>query len=67
MMKKGTAILFIAIVSLTLWGCKTKSGSQTSGSSKKDPALLIFTGKDTVYKSDFEYVYQKNNGGWEAS
>lgn len=66
MMKKGTAILFIAIVSMSLWGCKTKSGGQTSGSSKKDPALLIFTGKDTVYKSDFEYVYQKNNGGWEA-
>jgi peptidyl-prolyl cis-trans isomerase SurA len=42
-----------------------KSGGKTK-SNKKDPALLVFPGKDTVHKSDFEYVYQKNNGGWEA-
>jgi peptidyl-prolyl cis-trans isomerase SurA len=42
-----------------------KSGKKTK-SNKKDPALLVFPGKDTVYKSDFEYVYQKNNGGWDA-
>lgn len=31
------------------------------------PALLVFPGNDTVYKGDFEYVYQKNNGGWDVA
>ncbi|HEX2901418.1 MAG TPA: peptidylprolyl isomerase, partial [Bacteroidia bacterium] len=44
-------------------GGKSKSKGKTN---KKDPALLVFPGKDTVQKSDFEYVYQKNNGGWDA-
>lgn len=65
-MKNGITILVIALVSMGLWGCKTKSGSQAGETAKNDPALLIFPDKDTVYKSDFEYVYQKNNGGWDA-
>lgn len=47
-------------------GCSSSKSGNTGKSGKKDPALLVFPGKDTVYKSDFEYVYQKNNGGWDA-
>ena len=47
-------------------GCSSSKSGNSGKSGKKDPALLVFPGKDTVYKSDFEYVYQKNNGGWDA-
>src|SRR3989338_469416 len=72
MRKQGTIVFLLAFAlfaSFTMAsvarmdGGKPKTKSKTN---KKDPALLVFPGKDTVYKNDFEYVYQKNNGGWEA-
>lgn len=33
----------------------------------KDPWLLRFSNGTTVLRSEFEYVYQKNNGGWDAA
>ena len=34
---------------------------------KKDPILLTFANGVKVPKSEFEYIYQKNNGGWDAA
>lgn len=34
---------------------------------KKDPILIKFANGKTVSKTDFEYIYQKNNGGWEKA
>lgn len=72
MRKQGTIVFLLAFALFAfssvasgadLDGGKSKSKGKTN---KKDPALLVFPGKDTVQKSDFEYVYQKNNGGWDA-
>lgn len=72
MRKQGSLVFLLALAMTACFsisfaadsgGGKTKSKTKTN---KKDPALLVFPGKDTVYKSDFEYVYQKNNGGWDA-
>lgn len=53
---------------IALSACKPKDASQSSKMMEEQgPALLIFPGEDTVYKGDFEYVYQKNNGGWDAA
>jgi peptidyl-prolyl cis-trans isomerase SurA len=68
MKNKGIAFLFIALAlfSGAITGCDSSKKTQSATTVKNDPALLIFPGKDTVQKSEFEYVYQKNNGGWEA-
>jgi peptidyl-prolyl cis-trans isomerase SurA len=58
-------LLVILMVGLTLTSMSGGKGGKPK-SNKKDPALLVFPSKDTVQKSDFEYVYQKNNGGWDA-
>ena len=34
---------------------------------RKGPVLLNFPGNATVTKDAFEYVYQKNNGGWDEA
>ncbi len=72
-MRKQGIIVFLLAFALfafqsTAFGAHLDGGKGggKSKSSKKDPALLVFPGKDTVHKSDFEYVYQKNNGGWDA-
>ncbi|MFM2376330.1 MAG: hypothetical protein RLZZ165_1427, partial [Bacteroidota bacterium] len=61
------AIIFMAFSSFSygadLGGIQSKPKEKKN---KKDPAFLVFPGKDTVRKSEFEYVYQKNNGGWDA-
>jgi peptidyl-prolyl cis-trans isomerase SurA len=71
-MRKQGIIVFLLAFALIAFQSATfatdLSGGKTGGkpkSGKKDPALLVFPGKDTVYKGDFEYVYQKNNGGWD--
>lgn len=66
---KNAGFSFLPLVlalMIALSACKPKNATQ-SAKSQEDmgPALLIFPGEDTVYKGDFEYVYQKNNGGWE--
>lgn len=33
----------------------------------KSPVLIKFKNGEKVYKDEFEYVYQKNNGGYEAA
>ncbi|GIV43832.1 MAG: peptidyl-prolyl cis-trans isomerase [Bacteroidia bacterium] len=33
----------------------------------KSPILIKFANGKTVSKADFEYIYQKNNGGWEKA
>jgi peptidyl-prolyl cis-trans isomerase SurA len=72
MRKQVTIVLLLAFAlfgSFSLVSGADLGGGKSKGkskSSKKDPALLVFPGKDTVQKSDFEYVYQKNNGGWDA-
>ena len=33
----------------------------------KDIPLIIFPGKDTITVGEFEYAYQKNNGGYEEA
>ncbi len=68
MKNTGIAFLFIALAlfSGAISGCDSSKKTQSGETAKNDPALLIFPGKDTVQKSEFEYVYQKNNGGWEA-
>lgn len=71
MKKTGIAwtIFAIALLTVGLTGCKSQkdgSGGSQPVATSDDPALLVFPGNDTVYKSEFEYVYQKNNGGWDA-
>jgi peptidyl-prolyl cis-trans isomerase SurA len=70
MRKQGIIFFLLAFALLALqttaFGADLAGGKPGGKSKKKDPALLVFPGKDTVYKSDFEYVYQKNNGGWDA-
>lgn len=72
MRKQGFSIFLLAFALLVQYSLSFGAapeggkGGSKSKSNKKDPALLVFPGKDTVYKSDFEYVYQKNNGGWDA-
>lgn len=64
MRKVGIAILFGITIALS-FGCK--GSSKTSGSGADGgPVLLKFDNGKTVTKSEFEYVYQKNNGGWDA-
>ena len=67
MKKSGIAffVFAIAVFSMTFQGCKPKDGAQSGKTAKRQPAILTFPGKDTVYKDEFEYVYQKNNGGWD--
>lgn len=62
-MKKGIAFIVIAFLSLVCFDLQAQSAAKK----KKDPALLVFGDKATVLKSDFEYVYQKNNGGWDVA
>lgn len=68
MKNTGIAFLFIALAlfSGAISGCDSSKKTQSGETAKNDAALLVFPGKDTVQKSEFEYVYQKNNGGWEA-
>ena len=63
----GFAFLLIAFAFMSgaITGCGSSKTAQGAETAKKDPALLVFPGKDTVLKSEFEYVYQKNNGGWD--
>lgn len=68
-MRKSVFVYFFAglmIATTSFSGCSSSKSGSSNTASKKDPALLVFPSKDTVYKSDFEYVYQKNNGGWDA-
>lgn len=69
MKKPGSSFFFFAIaLTLFMFGCKPKDN--TSGSkvqTEKQVPLLVFPGNDTVYQDEFEYVYQKNNGGWDAA
>ncbi|MEM6272010.1 MAG: peptidylprolyl isomerase [Bacteroidota bacterium] len=64
----GFALILVAFVFFagTFTGCDSSKKAQGGETAKNDPALLVFPGKDTVLKSEFEYVYQKNNGGWDA-
>ncbi|HHG83770.1 MAG TPA: peptidylprolyl isomerase, partial [Bacteroidetes bacterium] len=68
MKKTGIALIVIAFAAFSglFSGCDSNKGAQKANTtSKNDPVLLNFPGKVTVQKSEFEYVYQKNNGGWD--
>ena len=58
------SIAYLALALFTLSFSSLQAQKPDAKKSKKDPALLVFGDKATVFKSDFEYVYQKNNGGW---
>ncbi len=65
---KSSNLFFAVVVTLFVLGCKTKD--KLSGGKvqiEKQVPLLVFPGHDTVYQDEFEYVYQKNNGGWDAA
>ena len=67
-MNKAGISLFALVIAgmLTLVSCKPKQPTASTTVMEDDgPALLVFPGNDTVYKGEFEYVYQKNNGGWD--
>ncbi len=57
---KNICCAFFLIISIIV--CSFPLYAQKS----ENPPILIFE-KDTVYKSEFERVYQKNNGGYEAA
>ncbi len=67
MKKPGSSFFFFAIaLTLFMFGCKPKdSASEGKVKTEKQVPLLVFPGNDTVYQDEFEYVYQKNNGGWD--
>jgi len=67
MKKPGFSIFFSAFaLVLALAACKSKDGASSSkAKTDKGTPLLVFGDKETVLKDDFEYVYQKNNGGWD--
>lgn len=66
MTKSGFPFFFLAVACVVIFtGCKPKSVTQSDSLKPSTPALLTFPGKDTVYQDEFEYVYQKNNGGWD--
>ena len=66
MRKLGTAFAII----FSVWffvACRTgKEAVKTTNNSKGD-AILEFANGTNVLKSEFEYVYQKNNGGWDEA
>ncbi len=69
-MNKAGFSLFSLVIALLigLSSCKPKEVATATTTMEDDgPALLIFPGTDTVYKGEFEYVYQKNNGGWDEA
>ena len=41
--------------------------AQKKKKNPKDVPLIIFPNKDTISVGEFEYAYQKNNGGYEAA
>lgn len=57
-------ILFVGAWSLIFAGLPTCVPGQGKS---KDPWLIKFENGVSVPKSDFEYVYQKNNGGWDKA
>ena len=59
--------LFVVFLALALLGCKGSEKTKATKVEDKGPALLTFDNGVKVYKSEFEYVYQKNNGGWEKA
>lgn len=60
----GFSLCLLAL--LVLAGCKSQ-GPSTGNMSGKDEVLLSFpTSSTKVYRSEFEYIYQKNNGGWDS-
>lgn len=62
MANKRFILLFAAIISFSELVAQKKSSK-----SEKSPILIQFSNGKVVTKADFEYVYQKNNGGWEKA
>lgn len=66
MKKYGFSIFSLAFaLMMVLSSCKTKNAASSSKTKSNQPAILVFPGYETVYQDEFEYVYQKNNGGWD--
>ncbi len=63
MNKKIFIIFFLVTLSIIqlLLAQKTKKNQGSS------PVLIKFSNGRAVTKADFEYIYQKNNGGWEKA
>lgn len=65
--KIGMKIKLLTLALIVL-GIFSYSFSQKKKSvDEKSPVLIKFSNGKTVSKSDFEYIYQKNNGGWEKA
>jgi peptidyl-prolyl cis-trans isomerase SurA len=56
------AFLFLALVGPTV----AHAQLPPPPAGKKDPALVTFQNGQEITRYEFEYVYQKNNGGWPA-
>ena len=59
--------IFIAILAFTFVITNQQAQAQKSKGGDKSPALLTFDNGSKVTKDEFEYVYQKNNGGWASA
>ncbi len=58
---------FFTILSITLSILQANYAQKSSKNQGNSPILIKFSNGKTVSKSDFEYIYQKNNGGWEKA
>ncbi len=63
---RNSGLAFVFTISLFLLpACKNSEKAATADKGGKDPSVLTFDNGEKVTKSEFEYVYQKNNGGWD--
>lgn len=61
---KRIAFLFLLVTLVALQSCTGGKNSGKAGKTNSE-TLLDFPGNGQVTRGEFEYVYQKNNGGWE--
>ena len=68
--KSFSLLLVLSLIFSTGFGTVNPGGEgddKTAPKRKKDRILLTFANGVKVPQSEFEYIYQKNNGGWDAA